>query len=435
MSGVGDDREVAYDAFVQRNLRRNFAGHFIHGMLGLTGFRLLYAPTFIPSYIHRLTGSDALVGLGTALLQLGAIISPIASAARFEHQPRILPFAIRTGTWMRAMILGMAVAGWFLTGSVLLVVTLLFMFGLGFFNGTQRVAFQMLMAKVIPIGRRGRLQAWRNLAGGAIAAALSYWAGVYLIGRDVFGNGYATTIFVTFVLTSMGLVVLRFVMVEPDPVALRTSVPLRERLRDFPQLLADRDYRFFLIAQGLCVAARFAAPFYILYAGQTLALSGRVIGELSLAFLGADTLSNLLWGYLGDRRGYRVTLLGATAVWGAAVVLLLVIHQPWALIVAFAGLGAGAAGYQMSQQSLVLEFGERTDVAMRLAVSTTVESAIAAIGPLIGGLVATTLGYQVLFGTAAALLTAAFLLILLKVREPRRRIAPVFADDLVTPEG
>ena len=428
-------REAAYQAFVERNLRRNFAGHFIHGMLGLTGFRLLYAPTFIPSYIHRLTGSDALVGLGTALLQFGAVLSPILSATRFEHQPRILPFAIRTGTWMRLMILGMAVAGWLLTGSVLLVVTLLFMFGLGFFNGTQRVAFQMLMAKVIPTDRRGRLQAWRNMTGGLIAAALSYWAGVYLIGRDVFGNGYATTIFVTFVLTSLGLTVLRFVMVEPDPVALRASASVRERLRDFPALLADRDYRWFLIAQALCIGARFAAPFYILYAGQTLALSGRVIGELSLAFLGADTVSNLLWGYLGDQRGYRITFLGATAIWGAAVVLLVGVHQPWALLVAFAGLGAGSAGYQMSQQSLVLEFGERTDVAMRLALSTTVESAIASIGPLIGGLVATTLGYRALFGGAAAMLLASFLVTLLMVREPRRQRVPVIADDLGTPEA
>lgn len=428
-------RETAYRAFVERNLRRNFAGHFIHGMLGLTGFRLLYAPTFIPSYIHRLTGSDALVGLGTALLQLGAVLSPILSATRFEHQPRILPFAIRTGTMMRLMILGMAVAGWFLTGSVLLVVTLLCMFGLGFFNGTQRVAFQMLMAKVIPTDRRGRLQAWRNFTGGVIAAGLSYWAGVYLIGRDVWGNGYATTIFVTFILTSLGLTVLRFVMVEPEPVALRASATFRERIRDFPQLLADRDYRWFLVAQGLCIASRFAAPFYILYAGQTLALSGRVIGELSLAFLGADTVSNLLWGYMGDRYGYRLTFLGATAVWGAAVLLLLGVHQQWALLAAFAGLGAGSAGYQMSQQSLVLEFGERTDVAMRLALSTTVESAIASIGPLIGGLVATTLGYKSLFGAAATMLLASFLVMLILVREPRHRRAAVIADDLGAPES
>ena len=110
------EREAEYAAFVEANLRRNYTAHFIHGMLGMTGFRLIYAPTFIPTYIHRLTGSDALVGLGTSLLQFGAIISPIFAASRFETKQRILPYAIRTGTMMRVMILGLALAGWFLRG-------------------------------------------------------------------------------------------------------------------------------------------------------------------------------------------------------------------------------------------------------------------------------------------------------------------------------
>ena len=423
------EREAAYDAFVQQHLRRNFTGHFIHGMLGLTGFRLLYAPTFIPTYIHRLTGSDALVGLGTSLLQLGAIISPIFSASRFEHQPRILPYAIRTGLMMRLAILGMALAGWFLTGHVLLIATLACLFLLGTFNGTQRVAFQMLMAKVIPIARRGRLQAWRNITGGIIAAALSYLAGRYLIGRDVGGNGYATTIFVTFVLTSLGLTVLRLFMVEPDPITIRPAKTFRERVRDFPELLSDRDYRWFVIAEALCVCARIASPFYVLYAGQQLGLSGRVIGELSLCYLGADTASNLVWGNLGDRTGYRLTFMGATAIWGGAILLLMTVHQPWAVMVAFGGLGAGASGYQMSQQTMVLEFGERADVAMRLALSTTIEGTISAVGPLLGGLVATTLGYPVLLSAAIAFLVASFLLICFKVNEPRSRVRPVLAEE------
>ena len=421
-------REAEYDAFVARHLRRNFTGHFVHGMLGLTGFRILYAPTFIPTYIHRLTGSDALVGLGTSLLQLGAIVSPIFSASRFEHQPRILPYAIRTGMMMRLMILGMALAGWFLTGHLLLFATLACLFGLGTFNGIQRVAFQMLMAKVIPINRRGRLQAWRNITGGIIAAALSYVAGRYLIGGDVLGNGYATTIFLVFVLTSLGLTSLRLFMVEPDPVTVRAAKAFRERIRDFPMLLSDNDYRWFVIAEALCVAARIASPFYILYAGQQLGLSGVVIGELSLCYLGADTASNLVWGNLGDRTGYRLTFMGATAVWASGVALLLMVHQPWAVFAAFCALGAGASGYQMSQQTMVLEFGERADVAMRLALSTTIEGLISAIGPLLGGVVATTLGYPVLMSAALAFLAASFLLILFKVNEPRRRVAPVVTD-------
>ena len=430
------EREAEYDAFVAANLRRNFIAHFFHGMLGMTGFRLIYAPTFIPTYIHRLTGSDALVGLGTALLQLGAIISPIFSASRFETKERILPYAIRTGTMMRVMILGMALAGWFLHGEVLLVVTLILFFLLGAFNGTQRVAFQMLMAKVIPLKRRGRLQAYRNITGGIIAAGLSYVAGRWLIQNDVFGNGYATTFFLAFLLTSAGLSVLRWRMVEPVPPVVRQPMRFRDRIRTFPQLLEDRGYRWFILAEAMCVCARIAAPFYILYAGQQLGLSGTVIGELSLAYLGADTASNLLWGNIGDRTGYRATFTGAAALWAAGIALLLLVHHPWAVFAAFCCLGAGNCGYQMSQQTMVLEFGERADVAMRLALSTTIEGVISTIGPLFGGLMAWKLGYPPVLWLSFGFLCAAVILLIFRVREPRKRhVEPVLDGDLLLPES
>jgi MFS family permease len=337
---------------------------------------------------------------------------------------------------MRVMILGMALAGWFLSGDVLLVVTLALFFLLGAFNGTQRVAFQMLMAKVIPLQRRGRLQAYRNVTGGIIAAALSYAAGRWLIGGNVLGNGYATTFFVAFVLTSMGLTVLRLWMVEPVPVTVRAPMKFVDRVRTFPQLLEDRGYRWFIVAEACCVAARIGTPFYILYAGQQLGLSGTVIGELSLAYLGADTASNLLWGNLGDRTGYRSTFVLAAAIWAGAIVLLLTVHHPWAVFVAFCGLGAGASGYQMSQQTMVLEFGERADVAMRLALSTTIEGTISAIGPLVGGLVAYRYGYPPVLWVSFGFLGLAVLLLIFRVREPRQRHAePVLEGDLPNPES
>lgn len=423
-------RTAAEDAFVQRHLRRNFAGHFIHGMLGLTGFRLMYAPTLIPSYILLLTGSAAMVGLGQSLLQLGAILSPIVGASRIEHRARVLPYAIRVGGLMRVQILGLALAGWFLGGWLLVAVTLGLFFLLGIFTGTQRVAFQMLMAKVIPIARRGRLQGYRNLTGGAIAALLSYWAGAYLIEQNVGGNGYATTFFVTFMLTSLGLLALQVMMKEPDAVQVRDQVSLRERMRDLPALLSDRDYRWFIVAQGFAIAGRVGAPFYVLVAAERLGMDGRTIGLLSLAFLGADTVSNLVWGNMGDRFGFRATFIAAVILWIGGIATLLLAEQPWVIVASFCVLGAAASGYQMASTTMVLEFGAREDTAMRLALSTTVEGTIAATGPLIGGIVVATLGTRTLMMVALGFLIVALLVLLFRVREPRRRIPAVVTDDL-----
>lgn len=418
--GIEGARE-RHARFVDANLRRNFGATLIHGVFGMTGFRLIYAPTIIPAYIHLLTGNSAAVGLGTALLQFGSTISPIASGARVETRKRIMPYAIRVGSMMRVMILGLALAGWLLSGPWLLGVTFALFLALGFFSGAQRVAFQMLMAKVIPIRRRGRLQGIRNLAGGAIAAGLAWFAGHVLIEQNVLGNGYATTFLLAFLLTSVGLIALQLRLHEPDAPVTREALPWRERMRDFPKLLENRDFKYFLIAQAFATAGRVGLPFWTIYVGDRLGLDGALIGGLSLAFLGADTLSNLAWGQLGDRAGFRVVYLAALVATLGGVGLLVVGVGPVPLYAAFAMMGIGSSGWQMASATMVLEFGEHEDIPMRLGFATTVEGAVAAVGPLLAGTSVALFGYTPLLIVTAAALALAALVILARVREPRQR--------------
>ena len=359
--------------FVDKNLKRNYTANFIHGVLGMTGFRLIYAPTIIPAYLLLLTGSTAAVGLGTALLQLGATISPIASGSRIEHRSHILPYAIGVGSMMRLMILGLALTGYFLTGNVLLVATFACFVLLGFFTGAQRVAFQMLMSKLIPIRKRGRLQGYRNFAGGLIAAVLAWAAGNYLIADKWLGNGYATTFLFAFLLTSAGLVVLKTMIREPAAPVSRPQMPMMQRIRQFPELLQDRDFAWFLGVQCFSTMARVGAPFWTIYAGTQLGLDGALIGGLSFVFLGSDTLSNVLWGPLGDRFGFKIIYVLALCSSVAGVTLLIFGDTAVPIYAAFVLLGVGGSGWMLASTTMVLEFGEPQDTPMRLAFVTTLE--------------------------------------------------------------
>jgi MFS family permease len=425
VASVPDDlatREAAYESFIWANLRRNYIGNFVHGMLGMTGFRLINAPTFMPAYLYLVSGSNTVVGLGLALQQMGGIISPLVAGAAIEHRPKIMPMAIVLGSLGRLAILGMALTGWFLRDQAQVLTLLMFVFLFGVFMGAQRVAFTLLMSRVIPISLRGRLQAWRNAVGGLIAAVLAYFSGKYLIGANVLGNGYATTFILAFFLTSAGLWFLQHQIREPVPPTIREPVRMRDRMRDIPALIAaNRDYRWFLIMQMLATSARIATPFYILHVGATMHLDGATLGLLSLAYLGADTVSNILWGYLGDRSGFRVVLVLSMTIWIASTLLLLTLHAPLAVFVAFFGLGAAAAGYMMASQTMILEFGHRDDLSMRIGISATAEGTMATIGPLVGGAVADLLGYNVVFGASLGLLAAA-LLTLIVIKDPRKRV-------------
>jgi predicted MFS family arabinose efflux permease len=71
---------------------------------------------------------------------------------------------------------------------------------------------------------------------------------------------------------------------------------------------------------------------------------------------------------------------------------------------------------------MILEFGDRDDLPMRIAVSATAESITATAGPLIGGVVAEAFGYDVVFLASLGFLAAAFVILMLAVRDPRRRL-------------
>lgn len=269
---------------------------------------------------------------------------------------------------------------------------------------------------------RGRLQAWRNATGGLIAAGLAYFSGHYLVQTNLLGNGYGATFLLAFVLTSLGLTALRLLMREPEPPTVRPQMPFKQRLHEFPELLRSTPgLTPFLIAQTFAVAGRIATPFYILYASKSISLNGTNIGTLTLAYLGADTVANLLWGYAGDRIGFRAILIGALVLWASSTLLLLGSQGMLGFFLAFCGLGASQSGYMMSVATMVLEFGSREDTAMRLALSTTAEGIMASSGPLIGGLIASALGYSMLFSASIGCQLVALGLLIWFVKEPRHR--------------
>lgn len=424
--------DAEYDAFVRDNLKRNFTGHFLHGMLGMTGFRIVNSPTFIPAYIYSLSASSGLVGLAMSLQQLGAVISPIFGASVVEHRKRILPVSMILGMLMRLQLLGLAVTGWFFHDQAALVMAMVFLFLFGLCQGPQRVAFQYLMAKVIPVELRGRLNAWRNFAGGALAAGLSALAGVWLIANNVFGNGYATTLLVVFVITSLGLSVLNALMREPEPPTVREATPFLERLKEFPALLtADAGFAWFMIARTLAMGVRIGWPFFFLYATSELGLDaasnperfGAVFAMLTFAYMAADTASNLIWGYLADRTGFRSTLVLALVLNLVGVAALVFSQGLWAALAAFLALGAAQSAYLMSTTNIVMEFGHRHDMPMRLALSNTAEGLMGALAPLLGGALVIASGYHAAFIATFVSIALALAIVLVKVDEPRRRRA------------
>ena len=412
--------EELFQREVRTNLRRNFAAHLIHGLFGQTGFRLINAPTFIPAYVHLLSGSDLAVGIARGLQSLGMFLSPILGATSIEHRRRVLPVGFVVGGLMRVQVLGIALAGFFLSDTWALWATWLFLGLFGFFLGMQGVIFNFLVSKVVPLEMRGRLLGVRNALSGFVAAGVGLVGG-RLVDTEFFGNGYASTFLIAFVLTSLGLATLAFVR-EPESPEVREDESVAERLRQLPALLrSDRDFTIYFVARALGSMGRMAMPFYVLYAMTRMEIGGSELGALSLAFVLTNSVGNLLWGVIADRRGFRGVFLAALLVWMGSTLLVMQADTFSRLFFAYAGVGFGLGGFMMSAQNLVLEFGSRRNLPMRIAVANSATELVGAVGPVAGGLLSVAVSHQAVFWTATLFQLGAFAMVALYVREPRRR--------------
>ncbi len=413
--------EQRYQLQVLKNLRRNYLAHLFHGMLGATGFRLINAPTFLPAYIMLLSnGSTLLVGFAISIQALGNTLTPFVGANLIEHRKRVLPVGFVTGSLMRLALLLFALAGLWLEGPWALVAIFAALLLFGLFSGMQGVIFNFLMSKLIPVSHRGRLTGLRQFLAGITSACVAWLAGAFILGDNPTQAGYSYTFILAFVLTSIGLAMLIAVR-EPEPPAVQTKATLLNRLRAVPELLReDPAFARYFYARSIANLGRLAMPFYILYAGEQIGLSGSMLGLTTFAFAAAGTLSNLVWGAIADRTGFRLTFLIGIGLWVLSTALLMLTQADWALVLVFAGVGAAAQGFHLSAVNLTLEFGQRADLPMRIAIANTGSDLAGTLGPILGGLLATYFGYLSVFWASILALVLGGWLVLKYVPEPRR---------------
>lgn len=415
------DAEAAFACDVQKSLRRNYLAHLGHGLLGQTGMRLINAPTFVPAYVFALSGSELAVGVARGLQYLGMFLSPLVGATIIEHRRKVLPVAFFAGGLMRVQILGLALAGLLLAPPGPLVACFLFLPLFGVFLGVQGVVFNFLVAKVIPVEKRGLLVGLRTALSGVTATGVALYAGNVLIENDALGNGYAVTFLLAFALTSVGLLMLAFIR-EPGSPQVRQASPVLDRLRDLPALLRrDPDFTRYFLARALAVMGRMAVPFYYVVAQTRLSLSGSDLGELTAAFVLAQSVGSLGWGTAADRAGFRAVFIASLGTWMLSAVALLATSGFGWLLVVFAGLGAGLGGFQLSAQNLVLEFGARHNLPLRIAVANSASFLVAAVGAMLGGVLAVLVSHEAVFEVAIASQTVALGIVLFGVRDPRHR--------------
>jgi MFS family permease len=163
-----------------------------------------------------------------------------------------------------------------------------------------------------------------------------------------------------------------------------------------------------------------AGSFFTLAAIRRLGATDDQVGGFTLIFVISQTLTNLFWGYLGDKKGYKLlTALGALgqiaaaliAVWANSISLFYLI---------FAITGAALSLEMIANLNIVLEFGPREERPTYIGLANTIRSPFTGLAPVLGGVIADRLSFEAVFLTTISLVVLGFLWLSFAVVEPRK---------------
>jgi MFS family permease len=404
------------------NLRWNFAVNVIDVSFITLGMSLVSRETVMPLLVNSLTDSKIAIGMIGAIWGLGIYLPQLLTANYAEGLRYKKPFLMvlsSFGERLPYLLMGLVV--WFFAvpaPNLALVLFFGFLAISAFSAGAGTPAWYDMIAKVIPVERRGF---WAGLSSGL--GALMGIAGAFLVGHVLDAYRYPGNFSLLFVLAFaavcvswVGLALNR----EPPSEITKEKQSLRPYLRQLPAILhSNRNYRRFFISRAVVVAGAMAIGFFIVYGSERFALDGAQIGLLTALLIGSQAVMGLSWGLLGDRAGHKLVLtLAAACLTLATLVTLLAPAWQW-LMLTFVLLGAYLSAEWVSSLNIILEFCDPADRPTYIGLTNTLLALPVVLAPLLGGWLATLIGFPGLMITATIVAACGTLLLAFWVVEPR----------------
>lgn len=342
----------------------------------------------LPWLLSALGAPAALIGFLVPIRQTGALLPQMMVAAQ------IRAVAVRKWFWAGAglvqalalLLVVLAAVALPPAAAGIAVLVLLAVFSLA--SGVGSVAFQDVMGKTIPKGRRGRLLAWRATAGGVLTLMVAFPLQWLESDSDSLAP---VLLLITAAALLWAVAAACFALIDETPGATEGGRNTLTELRAGLELVRRvPGFRSFLYARGLLVVVEVAAPWYAL---QAQALYGSGAGVLALYVLAlglASVLSSPVWGRFADLDPGRVMTWSAIIAVAAGLVALVLAFaggaatSPVAYTPVFLLIGIAEAGVRLGRKTYLVDAAPKEERALYVAFSNTLMGLLALAAGLLG---------------------------------------------------
>ena len=415
------------DVDVEQEIQRNYRWNFSVNMLDTAGFWLamsFFSSTVVlPLFVSHLTESPLAIGLISFIGWGGFLLPQVFAANAVERAPRKKFFAATLSFFLeRLPIMLLGPLTYLLRGSPAAASLWAFFALYAWHNigsGVIAVGWQDMIAKIIPVEKRGRFFGISSFIGNG-AGVLGALAVPVLLGGSAFPIGFAACFAAAGVMMFVSWL---FVTLTREPAVPNKKPPVSQidYLRSLPGILrSDRDFRTYLTAQIVFSFSGMASGFMVVYARQTWNLPDAQAGGFAIALQIGMAAGNLLLGFLSDRFGHKWALEVCALMSVAELCMAILAPAPAWFLPVFFLRGAIFAGSLISGNSIVYEFVAPDSRPTYIGLASAIPGVAVAAAPLIGGWLAAVTSYPLMFGVAAVCGAAGWLMLRFWVPEPRR---------------
>lgn len=409
------------------HFRWNFRAFFTDYVCFGLAFALFNPSSVLPAFVSQLTDSKPVIGAATAAFQAAWLLPQLPMARLINDKPRKKPYLLialvgRVLWWVVALALW---AGLARHRTAMLAVFFACVALFAGSDGASSVAWFDMLARAIPLKRRGRLiglaQGTGRLAGVGAGALMAL-----ILARLAFPGDY-TIIFalagVALIPSSVALTLIR----EPPADCAPAQAERGARGGWLRILLADPAFRRLMVCRLLVGMTGMAVPFYVVHAGE-LRLPQDIIGDFVAAQMLAGVFGSLALGRLSERRGPHHVARVASGAAGLAPLLALAVHLASSRLpgewlgriypLVYMALGLMDAGFMLGFMNYLLEIPPEGMRPAYVGLGNTV-MAILTLAPIVGGWLLEATSYPVLLGLTTAIVAVGFLLSL-RLKAARR---------------
>ena len=399
---------ILMSSFIEKNLRYNYTLGVING--AIFGFvDALIAPSLtLALFITQLGGSSLLVGLMSAIYNGGWFIPQFLISHRLQQLPLKKPVytgaaAVRIVCWL---LIVPATYFWGATNpTLLLAVFFVLMTIYSLAAGVAGNPFMAIVAKVIPIPRRGSFFGWREFGGTAMGLLAGYLVAVALSPERglAFPDNFTLLFVVAFGAIGAGLMLFAQVR-EPREEITSGGMTFLQQVRAARAIVRqNHHYRRYLLTRFVLAAGDLATPFYAIYATRQLGAPEAIVGLYIAATTFSALFSTMVLSYLSDRRKLNWVLLIAASA--TPVIPLLALLFGWfgqagSVAVAFSLIflvyGVGRTAANISFPTYLLNLAPPEERTLYIGFTNTVLG-IATFIPVVGGTLLDLFGFMPLF--------------------------------------